>query len=384
MKLKFLVILSSIFCFFTSHAYIYQIKVVKKWIPEKEHYQKVYLFSDCHPDGKSRQQCNEILRLLRTLNKRDSLIIVEDKSYYTGSHRGMIRAGSFLATNSYSEILHGLAKICRRHLLTLVNAECRFVVGSFKDIFKGYINKQYQNQSHFDWTINYFHMNFASLEDEYNQINSLLKEYNDPAFNEFYSLVLKQLSLYWQQLKYDFLDWKKTYGDSKEFIDYLLATFPENALFQLYNNHLCYCVDAKALHTIFHANQEHIYVFMGGAHIRTIHAYLNEAGFQLDQYYGFFERNYSEEETNTIIKEKNLSNWVEEEEWFWDNALDEPIDPVIFRIFHHKKPKRSLLKNPIFICTALTIGGYLLYANKEEVFEKCSTALKYLKEGFYV
>jgi hypothetical protein len=255
----------------SASAFIYEVKVLKKWDATRKRYHYFIGISDFHDKrhDATTSQVNAINRLLRQLPKEQTKVIVEDLS--TENNCGRKACGRFFL-NSRGGILGGLAQTCRSHNLSVDNVEYRYcrvialgpllhnlnadvaTIPSLKGIRVREVLQETQ----------------ATVDE--------IKRYNDGAtLASWYASNLKELAAHIEKLKMarcetdsmaDYVARHTTHSTRLKMLKYLL-TF-DSAL-----------LDVKMVHSVqANADKQRVVAFAGGTHIVRVVDMLKKMGYK--------------------------------------------------------------------------------------------------------
>lgn len=113
------------FSFQTIHSHIYQIQIVRIWMPRLREYQYIIGFSDLHDRDQEKNQKHRdaLIHLFKQCPKKNTTVIVEDLS--STNHRGTSCCGTFFF-DSRGGLLGGIAKEAEICGLQTHNVEYRY------------------------------------------------------------------------------------------------------------------------------------------------------------------------------------------------------------------------------------------------------------------
>lgn len=255
----------------TSQAYIYELKVLRKWEPKLQDYSYFIGLSDFHDKTHpvNGQQQQEIQHLLAQCNKRTTKIVLEDLS--SAGSNGRFSCGRFLV-NSRGGILGGLATTCRNQGFEVKNIEYRFCrVCALSPV----LNNLHQCPHSFPSV----HMTpVASLAQEVDAVMDEVQSYQDGEIDVCYQECIHQIKPQLQNLK-------DQHGTTVSVADYVTSNTSDHDRLEFLKQLLTFdstLLDLKMVHEVLNpGNKTRVIAISGGAHIgRAADLLINKGGFE--------------------------------------------------------------------------------------------------------
>lgn len=269
---KYLLLLSCLISL-GARAFIYDIRVMRRWDPAYRHYCYFIGLGDFHDKRHNITplQLKQIDGIISRCPYGKTKMIVEDIS--SRSNVGRQLCGRFFV-NSRGGILGGLAKKYRnKGFLGLDNVEYRFCrVASLAPV----INSLKSDLSTLTSTS---HIRICCLKNEIINVLKEISTYNDGrVLNSWYQKCMAQTMRYMKLLKFDI-------NSSKSVADYLAYNTNAKNRINFVKKMLTFdspLIDSKILHTIVNsrAKQNHL-VIAGGSHVRNVSRVLQRIGYQV-------------------------------------------------------------------------------------------------------
>lgn len=252
-------------------AFIYEVKVLKKWDEQRKRYHYFIGCSDFHDKrhDATKSQVAAIYGLLKQLPKKDSKIIVEDLS--TVNNCGRKACGRFFL-NSRGGILGGLAQTCQSHSLSVDNIEYRYcrviALGPLLHDLKADVNTIPSMKG----------IHVRDIVQEMQSTVNEIKRYDDGAhLASWYSKHLKELAYQIERLKMD----RHTHESMADYVHkYTTHATRLKALKHLltFDSAL---LDVKMVHSVqAAADKERVVAFAGGTHIARVVDMLKKMGYK--------------------------------------------------------------------------------------------------------
>jgi hypothetical protein len=261
--------------FFMPHfccAYIYEIKVLRTWRPEKQRYHYFIGLSDyhdkTHPANKMHVAAIEdaLSRCKPTALK----ILVEDLSS-SATHHDKTRCGNF-AVNSRGGVLGGLATRCQAKGFDVDNMEYRYcrvsalgpVLNNLHSCPHDFPSVQQTPVIHLAQEVDAVMTEIEQYDDgkELNKIYKQSLHQAAPALKHFKKNAHAQLSVA------EYLDMHSSAQERLEFLKHLL-TFDSSL------------IDIKMVHAVLNAQAcSHVLAISGGAHISRVSELLEMVGYE--------------------------------------------------------------------------------------------------------
>jgi len=254
-----------------TQAFIYEIKVLKRWDVARQRYHYFIGCSDFHDKRHEATpaQINAIHQLLMRVPKKDTKVIVEDLS--TENNCGRKACGRFFL-NSRGGILGGLTETCKAYNLSVDNVEYRYcrviALGPLLHNLKADLSTIPSLRG----------IRVEDLMQEIQTAMDQIKRYDDGrALAKWYAQNLKELAVHIQRLKMesqvsdsmaDYVAKHTTQATRLKLIKYLL-TFDSDLL----NVIMVHNVQAAA-------NKERVLAFAGGTHIARVIDMLKTMGYK--------------------------------------------------------------------------------------------------------
>ena len=254
-----------------SHAFIYEVKVLKKWDETRNRYHYFVGISDFHDkrhDATS-SQVAAIHRLLRQMPKAQTKIIVEDLS--TENNCGRKACGRFFL-NSRGGILGGLAQTCQSHKLSVENVEYRYCRVIALGPLLHNLNADVSTIPSLKG------IRVKDLLQETQEAVNEIKRYNDGAvLASWYATHVKELAAHIERLKMDRYE-----GDSMA--DYVAQHTTNSTRLKMLKYLLTFdsaLLDVKMVHSVqAAADKERVVAFAGGTHIVRVVDMLKKMGYK--------------------------------------------------------------------------------------------------------
>jgi len=254
-----------------SYAFIYEVKVLKKWDQARNRYQYFIGCSDFHDkrhDATS-SQVAAIKGLLKAAPKDHTKIIVEDLS--TENNCGRKACGRFFL-NSRGGILGGLTQTCKSYHLMVDNIEYRYcrviALGPLLHNLKADVSTMP--------TLRNIHVRDI-LEETQATVDEIKQYKDDKRLAAWYAQTIKELEPHIQRLQMrkhssdTIAQYVRSYASQKTLLKMLkyLLTFDSTLL------------DVKMIHSVQSAaNKERIIAFAGGTHIGHVVDMLKKMGYE--------------------------------------------------------------------------------------------------------
>lgn len=252
-------------------AFIYEVKVLRKWDKERSRYHYFIGCSDFHDKrhDATASQVDAIHELLRQMPRQDTKVIVEDLS--TENNCGRKACGRYYL-NSRGGILGGLAQTCQSYRISVDNPEYRYcrviALGPLLHDIKADIN-----------TI--ASLKGIRVQDVVQEVQGTveeIKQYQDGSYlSAWYLQHLKDLAKQIERLKIsqhstesmaDYIRRHTTHASRLQALKHLL-TFDSGLL------------DVKMVHSVCKAaDKERIIAFAGGTHIMRVVDTLKKMGYK--------------------------------------------------------------------------------------------------------
>lgn len=252
-------------------AFIYEVKVLRKWDSQRKRYHYFIGCSDFHDKrhDATQSQISAIHQLIKQLPKHDTKVIVEDLS--TENNCGRKACGRYFL-NSRGGILGGLTQTCQSHKLSVDNIEYRYcrviALGPLLHNLKADVATIPSLKG----------IRVQDVVQEVRVTSNEIKQYNDGShLAAWYSKHLKDLAAQIERLK---MDRYKT----ESMADYVHRhTTHENRLKTL--KHLLTfdsaLLDVKMVHSAIAASdKERVIAFAGGTHVARVIDMLKKMGYK--------------------------------------------------------------------------------------------------------
>ncbi|MCL4229411.1 hypothetical protein KJZ61_01825 [Candidatus Dependentiae bacterium] len=256
-----------------AQAYIYEIKVLRRWDAQSLRYQYVVGLSDFHDKihAINKQQLDYLIGLFRRCASRNPKVIIEDIS--SPGCMGRMTCGRFYV-DSRGGILGGLAKICQdAGICHLDNVEYRYCrVISLGPVASSSTTDPATIVSTAAITI-------GDLVVEVEELCAEVRRYNDgTALNKVYEEILKGCTKEMSRLRF---------MESKHLsvAAYIARNLPMRDRFEGIKRLLTFdstLLDAKMLHQLYNFHEsDAVLAIAGGAHIARVSDMLQLAGYEL-------------------------------------------------------------------------------------------------------
>lgn len=245
-----------------AHAFIYEVVVLQRWVPERGSYQRVIGLSDFHDKqhGSNKEQLATIKTLLRRQNPKVTKIIVEDLS--TGRDNNGQGSCRQFSINSRGGILGGLARSCKARGLCVDNVEYRYCrVAASGPV----LNNLHQNPHSLPSACG---VTVRDVTDEIHRVMDDVKKYtSSEVFARYCAQALQEVH---SQLK----ELRLTQQAHRSMADYLHRHSTADARLEFLKRLLTFdsgLIDLKILHSIMSAPQfTNVIVIAGGSHIARV------------------------------------------------------------------------------------------------------------------
>jgi hypothetical protein len=254
-----------------THAFIYEVKVLKKWDSARKRYHYFIGLSDFHDKqhNATPAQTEAIRQLLRQMPRHETKVIVEDLS--TENNCGRKSCGRFFL-NSRGGILGGLAQTCKDHRLDVENVEYRYcrviALGPLLHNLKADLSSIPSLKG----------VRVSDIMQEVQSTADHIKQYNDGStLSKWYAEHLRDLAVHIERLKMeqyknismaDYVSRHTTHENRLKTLKYLL-TFDSDLL----NVLMVHYVQAAA-------DKERVLAVAGGTHINHVVEMLKKLGYQ--------------------------------------------------------------------------------------------------------
>jgi len=254
-----------------SNAFIYEVKVLKKWDATRKRYHYFTGCSDFHDKhhDATPSQMAAIGQLLKQMPRKETKIIVEDLS--TENHCGRKACGRFFL-NSRGGILGGLTQTCKAQHLNVDNIEYRYCRVIALGPLLHNLNAELSTIPSLKG------VRVSDIMHEIQTTVDHIKQYNDGStLKQWYAQNLKELATHIQRLKMEqykdismaeYVARHTTHATRLKMLKYLL-TFDSDLL----NVLMVHYVQAAA-------DKEHVLAFAGGTHIARVVDKLKTLGYQ--------------------------------------------------------------------------------------------------------
>lgn len=256
--------------FMGNYAFIYEIKVMRKWDAERQKYHYFIGLSDFHDktNHTSPSQLNKLEQLLASVDKKKTKIAIEDLSSH--NTQGRKECGHFFI-NSRGGILGGLADKGKEMGLDVDNVEFRYCrVSSLGPV----LNNLASRLENFPSAM---HLKVGELVQEVMREIKEIDRYSDGhALNKMYASSVKGVLSSLKALHLDkdqglsVADYLAQHSDAKNRLDLLkkLLTFDSSLL------------DLKLTHAVMQArDKDKVIAIAGGAHIARVCDILSAQGY---------------------------------------------------------------------------------------------------------
>lgn len=254
-----------------SYAFIYEVKVLKKWDASRNRYHYFIGCSDFHDkrhDATS-SQIAAIQELLKALPKENTKIIVEDLS--TENSCGRRSCGRFFL-NSRGGILGGLTQTCRTHSLEVDNIEYRYC----RVIALGPLLHNLKADAATIPSLKGIRL--WDVVEEMQATVDEIKNYKDgKSLAAWYAQTIKELDPHIERLQME-----KYSADSMA--DYMKHNTSKKTLLKTLKYLLTFdsaLLDVKMMHSVQAAgNKDCVIAFAGGTHVTRVVDMLKKMGYQ--------------------------------------------------------------------------------------------------------
>lgn len=254
-----------------AYAFIYEVKVLKKWDSERKRYHYFIGLSDFHDKQHDATpgQIEAIQQLLRKMPRQETKVIVEDLS--TENHCGRKSCGRFFL-NSRGGILGGLAQTCKDHRLDVENVEYRYcrviALGPLLHNLKADMSSIPSLKG----------VRVSDIMQEIQSAADHIKQYNDGStLSKWYAQHLRDLAVHIERLKMEqyknmsmaeYVAKHTTHANRLKTLKYLL-TFDSDLL----NVLMVHYIQAAA-------DKERVLAVAGGTHIMHVVEMLKKLGYK--------------------------------------------------------------------------------------------------------
>jgi hypothetical protein len=255
----------------STYAFIYEVKVLKKWDAAHKRYHYFIGFSDFHDKqhNVTPVQIEAIQQLLRQMPRQETKVIVEDLS--TENHCGRKSCGRFFL-NSSGGILGGLAQTCKAYRLDVENVEYRYcrviALGPLLHNLKADVSSIPSLKG----------VQVSDIMQEVQSTADQIKRYNDGStLSKWYAQHLRDIAVHIERLKMEqyknmsmaqYVGKHTTQANRLKTLKYLL-TFDSDLL----NVLMVHYIQAAA-------DKERVLAFAGGTHIMHVVEMLKKLGYQ--------------------------------------------------------------------------------------------------------
>lgn len=254
-----------------SSAFIYEVKVLKKWDQSHNRYQYFIGCSDFHDKrhNATSSQISAIKGLLMAAPRDHTKIIVEDLSTENNCGR---KACKRFHLNSRGGILGGLTQTCRAYHLQVDNIEYRYcrviALGPLLHNMKADVSTMPPLRG----------IQMRDILEETQATVDEIKQYNDDRrLVAWYAQTIKELEPHIQRLQM-----RKYSGDTVAY--YVRSYASQKTLLKMLKYLLTFdsaLLDVKMIHSIqIAANKERIIAFAGGTHINHVVDILKKIGYK--------------------------------------------------------------------------------------------------------
>lgn len=271
--MKKLLVIIAVLSVHMSSAFIYEVKMLRKWDAARNRYHYFIGYSDFH-DKKheaNKQQLATIKQVLASCDNQDTAVFLEDLS--SPAADGRVGCGDFYV-NSRGGVLGGLTQVCKNMKLTTDNIEYRYCrVASLGPV----LNNLEQSPRNFN---SVREISVGQLGQEVDREIDAIASYDDgPALNALYQEKLRTVAHEREKLvlnadsTHSVADYVEQSSDSAGRLSFLMDAFT-------FDSEL---LDFKLVHGILHAtDKSRVVAFAGGAHISRASDLLQKyAGYEL-------------------------------------------------------------------------------------------------------
>ncbi len=279
------------FCTFYNYPFVYRIDIWKKWQPKKYEFKYVFGVSDCHYGHEEvvLSQINAIKNALSKCNRTNTMILVEDMSWYRGFNEGVYKIINESNKTSL-RILTVIKPIADHVQIPVLNVEWRQMKALLSDYVRSlYLAEKNNNYDQYRQLLSDLEkeakesgFTFANLMKETKTILNEIEQYNDGIILEIvYENFIQSMQKSCDKLTQEYEMWldSKT-SEPSSLVNFLRHRNWQSKYLFDFTNTACLLVDARSIHYIQNAIHDRIILFMGGGHISKIGPILEMVGYE--------------------------------------------------------------------------------------------------------